>query len=216
MALSGRSRFSGADAGRGRSHREPPAPDETSAPDDQGGDAAAGRRKPARPTLSLKGRALAYLARREYSRLELQRKLAPHAPSPETLAQVLDGLERDNFLSNARFAESVVHRRAGRLGAARIVSELKQHAVDADTVASVARRLRDSELARAREVWRKKFGASAKAPGAADIPDTPQSRAKQIRFLAGRGFSRDVIARIVGGTGSDADLNTLSDGDTND
>lgn len=147
-----------------------------------------------RPALSLKGRALAYLARREYSRLELQRKLAPHAATPEALEQLLDTLEQGNFLSNTRFAESVVHRRASRLGTARIVNELKQHAVDAQTVATVAQRLRDSELERARGVWRKKFGTLA---------ETPEARAKQVRFLAGRGFSRDVIAKVIRHAGID-------------
>ena len=74
--------------------------------------------------LSLKGRALRYLAAREHSRAELERKLAAHAESPEQLAQVLDELQAKDFISEARVVESVINRRAGRFGAARIRHEL--------------------------------------------------------------------------------------------
>ena len=78
-----------------------------------------------RQPLSLKARALGYLSRREHSRAELRRKLAQHAESAEEVDALLDWLERENWLSNARFAESVVHRRAGRYGTARLMQELK-------------------------------------------------------------------------------------------
>src|SRR5690606_15489559 len=70
---------------------------------------------------SLKARAIAILSRRENSRLELQRKLASHASSPEELQQLLDSLERENWLSNERFAQSLAHRRSATQGANRIV-----------------------------------------------------------------------------------------------
>ncbi len=73
--------------------------------------------------LSLKGRALRYLAAREHSRAELERKLASHAESPEQLAQVLDELQAKDFISEARVVESVINRRAQRFGAARIRQE---------------------------------------------------------------------------------------------
>lgn len=147
-----------------------------------------------RPGLSLKGRALAYLARREHSRLELRRKLAPHAGTQEELDALLDLLERENLLSNQRFAESVVNRRASRLGTSRILSELKQHALDPQAVSDVAERLRGTEFERAHAVWQKKFGQPA---------DSPQERARQMRFLAGRGFSQDVIRKVVRGADFD-------------
>mgnify|MGYP000975580650 CR=1 FL=1 len=81
----------------------------------------------ARRPRSLRARALSYLARREHSRVEMRRKLAPHAESPEQLDSLLDTLEAQGLLSIERFAESVVHRRAGRFGAARIRQELRQH-----------------------------------------------------------------------------------------
>ncbi|WP_017232935.1 recombination regulator RecX [Pandoraea sp. B-6] len=170
--------------------RRPPR--DPNAPPPPPGDAAVAAKPSRKPVLSLKARALSYLARREHSRAELRRKLAPFADAddPEALDRVLDGLEQERWLSNERFAQSVVHRRASRMGTTRIVNELKQHQVDADTVTALATQLRETELVRARAVWQKKFG---------EIATTPEARAKQMRFLASRGFSRTVISKIVWG-----------------
>lgn len=145
---------------------------------------------PQAPARSLKARAIGYLSRREYSRTELARKLAPYVEESDDLDALLDALEREAWLSDARFAESLVHRRAARVGSARIMSELKRHALDEALVETVGAQLRDSELARAQAVWRKKFGA---------LPQSPAERAKQMRFLAMRGFSGATISRLLKG-----------------
>ena len=172
---------------------------------------------PSRPPQSLKARALQWLAQREHSRLELRRKLvraarAARAAAPSgdgrddagegsgALAEepadlqaeveaLLDWLEAHHYASDTRFVESRVNARAARYGNQRIRQELGQHgtALDADTAA----RLKDSELARARAVWARKFGAEP-APEAV-------ARARQMRFLSGRGFSADVIRRVLRG-----------------
>jgi regulatory protein len=111
--------------------------------------------------LSLKGRALRYLAAREYSRVELERKLAPHEEVPGQLAQVLDELQAKDFISEARVVESVVNRKAGRFGAARVRHELMGKGLASDLVAEAMDGLKATELERAREVWRKKFGEPA-------------------------------------------------------
>ena len=54
---------------------------------------------------SLKIRALGFLARREHSRLELEKKLASYAPTPEELSFVLDSLEQHGLLSAGRMVE---------------------------------------------------------------------------------------------------------------
>jgi len=151
---------------------------------------------PPRPPLSLKARAIGYLSRREHSRAELARKLAPHAESPEQLEQLLDALERENWLSNARFVDSLVHRRAARYGAARVMQEAKGHQLDGEQLSDLRDRLRESEPERAREVWRKRFGAP---------PATPEERAKQIRFMMARGFSRSVIGKVIQGAEDEID-----------
>ncbi|VVE51417.1 recombination regulator RecX [Pandoraea iniqua] len=166
-----------------RNPQDPPPPP---------GDEAVAVKRSRKPVLSLKGRAMGYLSRREYSRAELRRKLMPYADAedPEALDRLLDTLEAERWLSNERFAESVVHRRSSRLGTSRIVGELKQHQVDPDTVSALAEQLRETELSRARAVWQRKFG---------EVATTPEARAKQMRFLASRGFSRTVISKIVRG-----------------
>ncbi|MBC8057234.1 MAG: RecX family transcriptional regulator [Rhizobiales bacterium] len=144
-----------------------------------------------------------WLAQREQSRVELHRKLLPHARAEDAAAAeaglpatdmaaaprveaVLDWLEAHQYLSQGRFAESRVHARASRFGNLRIRQELKQHQVAISPEAAQA--LRDSELQRARTVRERKFAV---------WPASAAERAKQARFLAGRGFSPEVIGRVL-------------------
>ena len=145
-------------------------------------------------SISLKGRALRLLAGREQSRAELHKKLSPHADTPEQLTQVLDELEAKDFISEARVVDSVVNRRSGRFGASRIKHELLGKGLDPERVAEAVSQLKSSDLERAKEIWRKKF-----AEPAAD----QAGRAKQMRFLAGRGFGGDVIRRVMAGGDDD-------------
>jgi regulatory protein len=138
--------------------------------------------------LSVKGRALKLLAGREYSRLELERKLAAREPDPGEIKQALDELQAKGFLDEQRVVDSIVHRRAGRVGAGRIRQELQAKGIDAERVAVAVASLNASEFERAREVWRKKFGV---------LPEDAAQRAKQARFLAARGFSGEVVRRVL-------------------
>ena len=147
-------------------------------------------------SISLKGRALRLLAGREQSRAELQKKLGPHSDSPEQLTQVLDELEAKDFISETRVVDSVVNRRSARFGASRIKHELLNKGLNPELVAEAVSQLKGSELERARDIWRKKF-----AEPAAD----QAGRAKQMRFLAGRGFGGDVIRRVIAGGDGDDD-----------
>lgn len=144
--------------------------------------------------ISLKGRALRLLAGREHSRAELEKKLAAHEQEPGELQRALDELQAKGFISEQRVVESVIHRRAARLGAGRVKQELQAKGVSAESVAEAVDRLRGTETERAREVWRKKFGEPA-----AD----PAGRAKQMRFLAARGFGAEAIRRVVRGADDD-------------
>ena len=139
---------------------------------------------------SLKGRALRLLSQREHSRTELERKLAQHEEVPGELAKALDELQARDFINDARAVESVVHRRAAKLGAARVKQELAAKGLSGEAVAAALEGLRETELSRAREVWRKKFDQPA-----ADA----QERAKQVRFLLTRGFNAEVVRKIVQG-----------------
>ncbi len=144
--------------------------------------------RPAQP-LSLKGRALRLLAGREHSRAELVRKLAVHEEESGQLASILDDLEAKGFISQARVIESVIHRRAARFGAARIQQELAGKGLEAQAVAEAVARLKGSEFERAREVWSRKFGGQA--------PQDPKERARQARFLMARGFSGELVRRVL-------------------
>lgn len=171
---SGRNRRSGGDSGF-----------ETDAID---GDAAPAA-TPKRAGPSLKARALNYLSRREYSRLELGRKLSAHADSPEALEALLDELTTQKWLSDERFAQSLVNRRASRVGSRVILQELRQHGLDANQTEVIKEELAATELERARQVWSKKFSAP---------PDDARAYAKQYRFMASRGFSGRILQQILG------------------
>lgn len=139
---------------------------------------------------SLKGRALRLLSQREHSRTELERKLAAHEEVPGELARALDELQARDFINEGRALESVVHRRAAKLGAARIQQELVAKGLSGPAVAEALAQLKTTELSRAQAVWQKKFGTP---------PQDPSARARQMRFLISRGFSAEVVRRIVSG-----------------
>ena len=150
--------------------------------------------KPASLQLSLKGRTLRLLSGREYSRAELEHKLQPYEESPGELALVLDELQAKDFISETRVIESVINRRSAKLGVSRIRQELQGKGLDRDAVIEAVAGLKSTELERAREVWRRKFGAKS-----AEDLEAPAERSKQMRFLAARGFGGDVIRRVVSG-----------------
>lgn len=143
---------------------------------------------------SLKGRALRLLSGREHSRAELERKLASFEEVPGTLAQALDELQAKGFISEQRVIESVLHRRSAKLGTARIKQELQAKGLDPAAVSEAMAGLQATERARAHAVWRQKFGQA---------PVDAQAAARQMRFLAARGFAAEVIRRVVGGKADD-------------
>ena len=142
--------------------------------------------------ISLKGRALRLLGAREYARAELGRKLAPHAENAGQIESVLDELEAKGFLSEQRAAESVVHRRAPRLGSARIRQELRDKGLAPELIQQTLAGLQSSEVARARQVWSRRFSGQ---PASGDLA----AHGRQMRFLLARGFSADVVRRVVSG-----------------
>lgn len=138
--------------------------------------------------LSLKGRALKLLAQREHSRLELQRKLAAHVQEGEDLPAILDELEKRGFINEQRVVASVIHSKASRFGTARLVQELRSKGLDDEAVREAGEQLRDTELQRATDLWRKRFGTP---------PADLKEKAKQLRFMASRGFSSAVASRVL-------------------
>lgn len=144
---------------------------------------------------SLRARALRHLARREHTRHELTLKLAPHAESAAEIAEVLDDFTQRGWLSEQRAAEQMVHARRSRYGMARIRRDLEAKGVTAAVVSSTVAALKDGELEAARAVWRRKFKALP--------PEGAAERAKQARFLLGRGFSMETITKLLRGLARD-------------
>ena len=135
----------------------------------------------------LKTRALQLLARREHSRAELARKLAADARE-EDIETVLDHLEQAGLLSDRRYAESLVHARAARFGAARLRHDMQSKGIAGEIIDEALPDDAEAELARAREVWRRKFGR---------MPVDRADWARQARFLQSRGFAVDIIRKAL-------------------
>ena len=131
-----------------------------------------------------------YLARREHSRDELARKLAPHAESPELLEALLRELDSRKQLSNQRFAEVRANWLARKYGAARIRHDLKSKGVSEEVSDRAVAELDDT--AKAKEILARKYRTPA---------TTREERAKRARFLQSRGYSYDTI-RALGLSGS--------------
>ncbi len=135
----------------------------------------------------LKHKALGLLARREHSRAELARKLAAEG-SREDIQTVLDQLEQAGLLSDARFAESLVSSRAARFGAARLRHDLRAKGIADAVIADALPDDAEGEMAKAREVWRRKFGTA---------PTDRADYARQARFLQQRGFAVEIIRKVL-------------------
>ena len=137
---------------------------------------------------SLHERALRCLALREHSRLELARKLDGLGSQDEVNAE-LDRLVELGLLSDARFADAYIRAKAGRFGASRLRGELVRRGVAQDLIASALDgNDADSEFDRAREIHHRKF---------ATPPADAREWARQARFPQGRGFSTEIIRRVL-------------------
>ena len=141
--------------------------------------------KPDRPA-ELKQRALRYLVRREHSRAELARKLAPHAESQEAVEALLDSLLSRKQLSDERFAEERARSLSRKFGAARILHDLKSKGVAEDVAERAASGADD--FRKAKEILQKKFRTEA---------TSREEQARRARFLQGRGFSYEVIRGVL-------------------
>jgi regulatory protein len=133
----------------------------------------------------LKARALRHLVRREHSRAELARKLAPHAESPQALEAVLDLLLSKKQQSDERFAEERARVLSRKYGAAKIRQDLQARGIEAAVIDKVAS---GDEAERARTIVQKKFPVKA---------TNREAHAKRARFLQSRGFSYEVIRRVL-------------------
>ena len=130
--------------------------------------------------------AVELLARREHSRLELERKLAARGFPEAVIAAALDALESAGALAATRFTESFVRSRLAKgQGPVRIRTELAERGIAEDQSAEHLRGADVDWLAAARAVRSKRFGA--------EPPRDFKERARQARFLQYRGFTADQV-----------------------
>lgn len=137
---------------------------------------------------SLRQRALEYLGKREYSYAELAQKLKAYAEEADDISALLDDFKQRGWLSDARFAEQVVHARKAKFGSAKVAHELREKGVDDALIANAVQSIKENELSHAREVWQKKFK---------EAPTNREAWAKQARFLQSRGFGFDIIKHVL-------------------
>ena len=135
------------------------------------------------------------LARREHTRAEMTRKLSPHAESPEQVEQLLDALAARGWLSEARFAESRANTLARKFGSRKIEHDLRSRGVSAEVVERTVEKALVQEFENCRAAWQRKFGV---------LPDSAAERGRQMRFLAGRGFSAEAVRLVLKAGEADA------------
>jgi regulatory protein len=140
---------------------------------------------------SLMGRALRYLSRREHSCQELRKKLLPYAESDIELDEVMAKLKAQSWLSDERFAESLVSRKSERYGSLKIINELKQQGIEGDPLLEIKERLKTSDATRAWELWQRKFDSI--------VTKDPKEKSKQMRYLVSKGFPMGVVIKIIDG-----------------
>lgn len=140
--------------------------------------------------LACKKQAVSLLARREHSRLELERKLAARSYDHDVIAAALDELERDDLLNAARFAESYVRLRAEKgFGPRRIRLELTERGISGADAAQALENAGIDWADSACRVREKRFGAA--------VPGDFAERARQSKFLDYRGFGSGEIAAAL-------------------
>jgi len=139
---------------------------------------------------SLKARAMRLLARREHSREELRRKLAPKVAEGENLEAVLDELAARGWLSDARYAEQSIRAKSRRYGPLKLAHVLRSKGVDESAIADAFRAAGEDGVSNLESVWKTRFKA---------LPMDERERGRQARFLQGRGFALEQIVAFLRG-----------------
>lgn len=142
----------------------------------------------------LKKRALYYLGKREYSRKELHEKITPFSESLELtrqqVNQILTELESKDWLSDRRFADQFVFSKKRKFGLKKMEYELKMRGVNEIIIHNALNEIKSEEYNLAKNIWEKKFRK---------LPENPEERLKQMRFLQSRGINSALIHQILSG-----------------
>lgn len=152
---------------------------------------------------AFRSKAIRLLARRERSRSELHRLLDPEGVEHEQVAALLDELQNQGWLSEARLADQLVRGRRSRSSAARVRLELKRRGLDNDLITTATAGLDAGDLHTAMALWQRRFG---------EVAADRTQRERQLRFLLNRGFSRSVALKVILNPGDDACRDLESEG----
>lgn len=134
---------------------------------------------------------LHWLTRRDHTQFEILQKLTTKGYDHDSAQKIIDELTQAGLISESRFAENFLNwRRQRGFGPTRILLELKARGVTPETIAEHLDITDNAWLIEAQRIFRKRF--KGKAPR--DYAD----RAKQMRFLQYRGYTRDQIKSVLG------------------
>lgn len=142
------------------------------------------------PRRSALEQALQYLARREHSQRELQRKLLGLGHVAEDVAQALRQLQTDGYLSDQRYAQMATRSLLAR-GKGPLL--LRQKLGDAGIAGAMAEAALPTDLdweQQARQVLQRRFGMEA--------PADLKAWAQRARFLLARGFGEHQVRAALG------------------
>jgi regulatory protein len=158
-----------------------------------GSEAAAPPQSSEKDTLkAIRHKAFDLLARREHSRVELQRKLLSRYNEYALVDQVLERLRSENLQSDQRFAQSYVkYRTEAGFGPLRLRQELRERGVSDSLLSECVQPNSEHWFIVAQQVKRKKFGEEQ----ALDL----KQKAKQVRFMQHRGFGSAHIDNALAG-----------------
>ena len=140
--------------------------------------------------VSLRDRAIRLLARREYARIELERRLLARGGERSEVRAVLSELEAEGLLSDARYARAMVGRRMGSFSRARIGEELKAAGLSRDVIDAALLEGELDDAVALRAIWQRRFGR---------VPVDDRDKARQVRFLQSRGFALSAILKLLRG-----------------
>jgi regulatory protein len=137
---------------------------------------------------SLRAQAVRLLARREYSRAELEARLVAKGAARDEVATALDDLAALGYVSNERYARAIAEQKAGRYSRRSIASGLKAKGVDADDINAALATTGIDDASALEALWERRFGRP---------PDDNREKARQVRFLQARGFSLSAILALL-------------------
>ena len=127
----------------------------------------------------------------DFSANDLQNQSSDQAAQTQaSITRTLEELAASGLQSDERTAQSVARTQGKRYGVHRLKQQLKSKGLGAELIAQTVGDAKLTELARAQDIWRRRFG---------DAPKDKAETARQVRFLSARGFDADVVRRVVRG-----------------